>query len=85
MRKKLKDNDPIFDGFAHRGFREDMDGWLNEQPDAHDYPALQNAYDTLAMFEEIKVLRRQLWYYRDAERKLGQIVYGEKYEGADFK
>lgn len=85
MKKRLQENDAIFDGYAHRGFREDYDGWMNDQPDVDEYPAVRIAHDTLAMYEEIQVLRRQLWYYKDAERRLGKVVYGEKYEGADFK
>ena len=83
MRTKLKENDPIFDGFAHRGFQEEIDGWRNDQPDAMDYQAVNNARDVLAMFEEIQVLRKQVWRLRQAERMLGKTVYGESYEGME--
>lgn len=61
MKRQLDESDYLFDGFAHRPFNEKMDGWRNALPDAADYPSVTAAMDTLAMFEELKSARRQIW------------------------
>ena len=59
--RKLQKNDPIFDGFAHRGFYEAIDGWRNELPDAGDYPGVLAARDTLYLFNELCAARKRIW------------------------
>ena len=54
----------IFDGFCHRPFNEETDGWILEQPDSLEYPALQIGQEIIAMYKEIKSLRRENWHLR---------------------
>jgi hypothetical protein len=72
----LKNNDYIFDGFAHRAFDERLDGWMNALPDPDDYPAVQQARDVLAMFEEIRALRKENWHLQKELNQLKPLVYG---------
>lgn len=58
---KLTDKDSVFDGFCHRPFMEELDGWRNEMPTVAHYPSVVAARDTLAMFEEICALREEVW------------------------
>ena len=68
MRKRLTENDHLFDGFAHRCFNEAIDGWRNEMPDESDYPGVAAARDTMALFGELCEAKRRIW---DLERRLG--------------
>ena len=61
MKQKLTENDHIFDGFAHRNFDPKFDGWRNEIPDGRDYRCVQNARDTLALFDELCAAKRRIW------------------------
>jgi hypothetical protein len=70
MARKLTEQDAIFDGFAHRNFREDIDGWRNELPDASDYPCVQNALGVVELFRELQDARREIW---ELKRELGQL------------
>lgn len=70
MAGKLTEQDAVFDGFAHRNFREDIDGWRNEIPDASDYPCVQNALGVLELFRELQDARREIW---ELNRELGQL------------
>ena len=66
-RPQLTESDSIFDGFMHRNFNPEIDGWRNEMPDDKDYPSVRNALDTIAMFEELRAAKRRIW---DLEKKL---------------
>ena len=68
MRKRLTENDAIFDGFAYRGFIEAVDGWRNEMPDESYYPSVAAARDTIALFDELREAKRRIW---ELERRLG--------------
>ena len=59
---QLTEQDSIFDGFAHRNFREDIDGWMNEQPKLSEYPEVKMAYGVIELFEELKAVKRELWH-----------------------
>ena len=58
---KLTKHDHIFDGFAHRNFNEERDGWRNEIPAAEDYPSVLAARDTVALFNELVCAKRRIW------------------------
>jgi hypothetical protein len=60
-RQRLTESDHIFDGFAHRRYTEELDGWRSAQPDAVDYPCVQAAMDTIELFNELRVARRRIW------------------------
>jgi hypothetical protein len=62
MKQKLTEHDHIFDGFAHRNFNPQFDGWRNELPDPALYPSLQMAQDIVAMFDELSEARRKIWH-----------------------
>lgn len=51
----------VFDGFCSRPYDETTDGWIELQPDVEDYPSVRMASDIIAMYEEIKYLRKKLW------------------------
>lgn len=61
MRKRYEEGDYLFDGFAHRPYNEQMDGWRNALPDPADYPAVQHANAVLDMFEELCAARERIW------------------------
>lgn len=54
----------VFDGFCHRPYNEDTNGWIMEQPHKSEYPVVKMAQDVLSMFQEIKVLREENWRLR---------------------
>jgi hypothetical protein len=51
--KRYKEGDYLFDGFAHRPYNEQTDGWRNAIPDPADYPAVQQANAVLDVFEPL--------------------------------
>lgn len=51
----------VFDGFCHRPFKEEMDGWVEEQLTPVEVPSVQVARDILALYNECNALRRELW------------------------
>jgi hypothetical protein len=61
MKKPLTKHDMVYDGFVHRNFDENLDGWRNELPDPSQYPSLQMAQDILNMFDELCAAREQIW------------------------
>jgi hypothetical protein len=61
-------HDYVFDGYCHRPYREDFDGWMNEQPDLEDYPEVQAAMGTIAMFQEIQTLKKENWNLRQENK-----------------
>lgn len=63
----LTELDSVFDGYMHRRFSQSIDGWMNEQPNVADYPSVQNAKDTLALFNELCKARKEIW---DLKKKL---------------
>ena len=69
MSKPLTERDHIFDGFAHRNFIPEVDGWRNEMPNEHHYSSVLAAQDTLAMFDELRAAKRRIW---ELERRLSR-------------
>ena len=65
--RQLTENDYIFDGFAHRNFIENVDGWRNRMPDPYDYPAVAAANSVLNIFDELCAANRRIW---ELEKKL---------------
>lgn len=60
----------VFDGFCHRPYDEEFDGWMLEQPEEYEYPSIQMARDILMMFQEIQVLRRENWQLKKRAEKM---------------
>lgn len=60
----------VFDGFMHRPYDESIDGWMREVPDVSEYPSVQAAQDTLALFERVQRLTRENWELRQALNRL---------------
>jgi hypothetical protein len=58
---KYEKNDYLFDGFAHRSFNEDIDGWRNALPDANDFPCVRHANDVLDLFDALAASRKRIW------------------------
>lgn len=54
----------VFDGFMHRPFDPDRDGWRMEMVDAEDFPAIRLAEQILDMRDEINELRKANWRLR---------------------
>lgn len=77
--KKYDNNDNIFDGFMHRPFREESDGWMNEMPYIEEYPEVVAAKGIIAMFEEIRSLRKELWSVRQ-ERDMYKEYFYNRYK-----
>lgn len=75
-RPRMGKGDYLFDGFAHRGFQEDIDGWINDQPCAMDYPAVVQAESTLRMFDELCAARREIWELKKRVRRHEDIFPG---------
>ena len=51
----------VFDGFCHRPFREDTDGWMCSQYKPDDFAAVRQANDVLEMFHELNRLAKENW------------------------
>lgn len=67
--RPLDEDDYIFDGFCHRRFDPDMDGWRNAMSKPHHYPAVVNAYETLKLFEDLQEAQLRIWELeREIER-----------------
>lgn len=62
------------DGFTMTGqpFDEEQHGWMLDQLDPHDFPAIQIGRQMAALVAEVNALRRELWH----ERKINKIVMG---------
>lgn len=58
---RLKEGDHLFDGFAHRPFDPNFDGWMNELPDPEDFPSVRMAEDILRLYERVARLTRENW------------------------
>lgn len=54
----------VFDGFMHRPYDEDRDGYMKQLPNSSDYPSVQMAYDIVALFEENKALIKENWHLK---------------------
>lgn len=64
----------VFDGFMHRPYQENLDGWRMEQPEVKDFPAVAHAQDVLAMYDEICELRRDNWRLRQTEKAYHRML-----------
>ena len=71
---QIKEGEHIFDGFMHRPFNGDTDGWLNELPSEQDYLAVEVAQSVLGLFREVKSLRRENWELRQRLETEKQLV-----------
>lgn len=60
----LQNGDPIFDGFMHRPFDEERDGWRNELVKSSDFKCVNDASEILEMFDMIRALQKENWYLR---------------------
>jgi hypothetical protein len=59
--KRFQEGDQVFDGFAHRGFVESIDGWRNVVPDENEYAAVRQANAVLDLFTELREARIRIW------------------------
>jgi len=62
--KEEKTPNMVFDGFCHRPYDENSDGWLMEQPNKNEYPEVSMAKGIISMYKEICELRRENWTLR---------------------
>jgi hypothetical protein len=60
--QRLDDNNYIFDGFMHRPFNDDLDGWRNEMLDPPE--VVEMARQILDLYNEVNRLRRENWELR---------------------
>ncbi len=67
----LTENDYIFDGFCHRPFNKDIDGWRNGMPKVEDYPSVKMAENVIDLFNELAAAKKELW---DTKRQLAMWV-----------
>jgi hypothetical protein len=58
----MKTFNTVFDGFCHRPYKEDLDGWMESQLEEIEVPSLQMANDIIALYAEVNRLRRENWY-----------------------
>lgn len=72
----------LFDGFAHRPFNEETDGWLNEMPSGIEFPAIDIVNNITDMFEEIVRLRKANWELRKEVARLRSILLPYKSVGS---
>lgn len=66
--KRFSEGDAIFDGFCHRSFNENIDGWRNAIPHESEFPCVQAAYGVIDLFEALCESRRRIW---ELEKQLG--------------
>lgn len=71
----LREGDYIFDGFAHRQFHEEYDGWMNTQNAERKYfDIIQMASGILEMAAEINDLRYKNWQL-EKEKDMWKSTY----------
>lgn len=73
--QRFSKDDHIFDGFCHRNFDEETDGWLNEVPDPRTFPSLQMAGDISKMYQRIVELTRENWELRQKLKTYEPLVH----------
>lgn len=51
----------IFDGYAHRRYQEELDGWRNKIPKASDYPVMSIVSDINRLFNDLCEAKAKIW------------------------
>ena len=59
-----------------RPFDPERDGWMNEQLTEDDMPCIQQAFDVIALFNEVNRLRRQNWEQARELEMLRKTAFG---------
>ncbi len=59
-------SDYVFDGFMHRPFDDNLDGWRNEMLDPPE--VVEMARQVLDLYNEVNRLRRENWELRKGKR-----------------
>ena len=74
----LENGDSIFDGFCHRPFNEEYDGWMNIPAAQNKYADVVNMAEAiLEMADEINSLRRQIWTLKKEKLALQRFSIAE--------
>jgi hypothetical protein len=73
---RFQEGDSIFDGFMHRPFNPDTDGWRNELLVREDVPSVQIARDVIMLFNEVNALRKEVWRLRKIEKRYNEYLDG---------
>jgi len=60
-----------FDGFAHisRPFDPDTDGWMEDQLDPREFPAIRAGRDMEALVNEVNQLRRENFRLKQSDKQ----------------
>ncbi len=60
---KLKEDEirHVFDGFCHRDYNEDIDGWMHEISEASDFECVAVADSVLEMFHKLREVQKENW------------------------
>ena len=58
---RFSKGDYLFDGFAHRGYDETLDGWRNVTPEPSDYACVRQAEDVVRLFDDLSRARVRIW------------------------
>ena len=64
--QRLTNSDYVFDGFMHRPFDDNLDGWRNEMLDPPE--VVEMARQVLDLYSEVNRLRRENWELRKGKR-----------------
>ena len=54
----------VFDGFCHRDFDPNIDGWRDEISKSDDFECTRNAESVLDMFSLLQSLQKENWELR---------------------
>lgn len=66
-------NAHIFDGFCHRPYDEETDGWMRAGPSESQYPVVAMARDVLELYNAVKSLAQENWRLRKEVRRLREM------------
>ncbi len=82
MSEEKQHHMPVFDGFCHRDYNEDIDGWQDEISKGDDFFCVQQADSVIEMFHKLRAVQKENWKLRRdlarAEESLGRIYGGKK-------
>jgi len=70
----------VYDGFCHRPYNEETDGWIMEQPKESEYPIVSMARDIISMYNEICELRRENWRLRTWNEQMESSFLGIRHD-----
>lgn len=64
----------VFDGYVHRQYNEEIDGWRRTIPTRADYPVVDLAKQVLEMFSDLQDAHRRIWELEQRNKMLEPLL-----------